>query len=119
MRQIPGDHLPQHLQGCARVTPLLPQRSPSQLLCHDWAFCADPAMQRRGRSRSERLRLLAQELGTTPNDALRQLAAHGRQGWPWLLGLDLRHQRRTVLMQTVRPKGNRVGFKLPERRDGA
>ena len=67
---------------------------------------------------AERLRLLAQELGTTPSDALTQLAAHGRQGWPWLLWLDLRHQLRTLLMQTVRRKGKRVGFKLPQR-DGA
>ena len=33
----------------------------------------------------ESLRRLAEELATTPTDALRQLAAHGRQGWPWQL----------------------------------
>ncbi len=66
---------------------------------------------------TERLRLLAQELGTTPSDALRQLAAHGRQGWPWLFWIDLRHQLRAVLMQKVRRRGKRVGFTLP-RRDG-
>ncbi len=68
---------------------------------------------------TERLRLLAEELGTTPSDALRQLAAHGRQGWPWLFWIDLRHQLRTVLMQKVRRRGKRVGFTLPRRRDGA
>ena len=67
---------------------------------------------------TERLRLLAKELGTTPSDALRQLAAHGRQGWPWLFWIDLRHQLRTVLMQKVRRRGKRVGFTLPRRRDG-
>ncbi len=61
----------------------------------------------------ERLRLLAQELATSPRDALRQLAGHGRQGWPWLLWLDIRHQLRTLLMQRLRPRGKRVGFKLP------
>ena len=27
MRQVPVNHLPQRPQGCAKVTPLLPQRS--------------------------------------------------------------------------------------------
>lgn len=67
---------------------------------------------------TERLRLLAEELGTTPSDALRQLAAHGRQGWLWLFWLDLRHQLRTLLMQKVRRRSKRVGFTLPRRRDG-
>ncbi len=65
----------------------------------------------------ERLRLLAEELGTTPRDALRQLAAHGRQGWPWLLWLDLRHQARTFCMQKLRPRGRRIGFRLPRHED--
>ena len=65
----------------------------------------------------ERLRLLAEELATTPQEALRQLAAHGRQGWPWLLGLDVRHQLRTVLMQRLRRRSKRVGFKLPRHTD--
>jgi hypothetical protein len=68
---------------------------------------------------AERLRLLADELATTPSEALRQLAAHGRQGWPWLLWLDLRHQLRTLLMQRLRPRSKRIGFKLPRRSDGA
>lgn len=67
---------------------------------------------------TERLRLLAEELGMTPSEALRQLAAHGRQGWPWLFWLDVRHQLRTLLMQKVRRRGKRVGFTLPRRRDG-
>ena len=67
----------------------------------------------------ERLRLLAQELATSPGDALRQLAGHGRQGWPWLLWLDVRHQLRTVLMQRLRPRGRRVGFTLPRVSDDA
>jgi hypothetical protein len=68
---------------------------------------------------AERLRLLADELATTPSEALRQLAAHGRQGWPWLLWLDLRHQLRTLLMQRLRPRSKRIGFKLPRHSDGA
>ncbi len=67
----------------------------------------------------ERLRLLARELATSPGDALRQLAGHGRQGWPWLLWLDVRHQLRTLLMQRLRPRGRRVGFKLPRVSDDA
>jgi hypothetical protein len=66
---------------------------------------------------AERLRLLAEELATTPADALRQLAAHGRQGWPWLLWLDVRHQLRTLLMQRLRPPGRQVGFRLPRHED--
>ncbi len=67
----------------------------------------------------ERLRLLAQELATSPGDALRQLAGHGRQGWPWLLWLDICHQLRTMLMQRLRPRGKRVGFTLPRVSDDA
>jgi len=65
----------------------------------------------------ERLCLLAEELATTPDAALTQLAAHGRQGWAWLLWLDLRHQLRTLLMQRLRPRGKKVGFILPRRVD--
>jgi len=61
----------------------------------------------------ERLSLLAQELAASPSEALRQLASRGRQGWPWLLAIDLRHQARTLLMQKLRRRGRRVGFKLP------
>ena len=68
---------------------------------------------------AERLRLLAEELATTPSEALRQLAGHGRQGWPWLLWLDLRHQLRTLLMQRLRPRSKKIGFKLPRHSDGA
>jgi hypothetical protein len=64
------------------------------------------------------LRLLAEELGVTPGGALRQLAAHGRQGWWWLCWIDIRHQLRTLLMQRLRPRGRRVGFRLPRRSDG-
>lgn len=66
---------------------------------------------------AERLRLLAEELGTTPSEALRRVAAHGRQGWPWLLGLDLRHQLRTLLLQKARRPTKRGGFTLPRRFD--
>ncbi len=66
---------------------------------------------------TDSLRRLADELATTPRDALRQLAAHGRQGWPWLFWLDLRHQARTLFMQTLRPRGRRIGFRLPRRED--
>jgi hypothetical protein len=48
-------------------------------------------------------------------DTLRHLAAHGRQGRPWLRWLDLRHQLRTLLMQRLRPRSKRIGFKLPRR----
>jgi len=41
----------------------------------------------------ERLSLLAQELAASPSEALRQLASRGRQGWPWLLAIDLRIRR--------------------------
>ena len=61
----------------------------------------------------ERLCLLAEELATSPRDALLQLASHGRQGGPWLLWLDVRHQLRTLLMQRLRPRSRRVGFRLP------
>ena len=61
----------------------------------------------------EMLRRLAEELGTTPSDALRQLAAHGRQGWAWLGWIDVRHQLRTVFMQRLRRRAHRIGFILP------
>jgi hypothetical protein len=66
----------------------------------------------------DRLRLLAEELGVTPGGALRQLAAHGRQGWWWLWWIDVRHQLRTLLMQRLRRRGQRVGFRLPRLSDG-
>jgi hypothetical protein len=69
------------------------------------------------RDEMEKLRLLAEELGTTPSGALRQLAAHGRQGWWWLWWIDTRHQLRTLLMQRLRPRRQRVGFKLPRLSD--
>lgn len=68
---------------------------------------------------AERLRLLAEELGVSPRMALRLLAAHGRQGWAWLFWLDLRHQLRTALMQRLRPRGGRIGFRLPRVPDDA
>jgi hypothetical protein len=67
---------------------------------------------------TDRLSLLAEELGVTPGGALTQLAAHGRQGWSWLWWIDVRHQLGTLLMQPLRPRGRRVGFSLPQLSDG-
>ncbi|GAC1432682.1 MAG: hypothetical protein NVSMB65_06370 [Chloroflexota bacterium] len=66
----------------------------------------------------ERLRLLAEELATSPRGALRQLAGRGRRAWAWLLWIDLRHQARTLFMQKLHRGGKRVGFKLPRISDG-
>ncbi len=67
----------------------------------------------------ERWRLLAEEVATTPSHARAQLAAHRRQGWPWLLWLDARRQRRALLMRPVRSRGRRIRVRLPRYVDGA